>query len=96
MMAFIGVRISWLMVARKSLLARVASSAISLARCTSASAALRSVMSKYQLARITRSRCSSVTAETSTSKRSPSLRWKVASKLITAPCSAASTKRWCA
>ena len=45
MMAFIGVRISWLMLARKSDLALVASSAASLAARTSASCCLRSVMS---------------------------------------------------
>ena len=45
MMAFIGVRISWLMLARKSLLAVVASSAISLARRISSSACLISVTS---------------------------------------------------
>ncbi|MNT49487.1 hypothetical protein D3C72_1863440 [compost metagenome] len=48
MIAFIGVRISWLMLARKSLFARVASSAISFARCMANSAALRSVMSWSQ------------------------------------------------
>ncbi len=46
MMAFIGVRISWLMLARNSDLARFAASAISLAFCRSASACLRSVMSR--------------------------------------------------
>ena len=45
MMAFMGVRISWLIFARKSLLARVASSASSLARLTSASAFRRSWIS---------------------------------------------------
>ncbi|MNM62983.1 hypothetical protein D3C81_743360 [compost metagenome] len=96
MMAFIGVRISWLMVARKLLLARVASSAASRARCTSASAVLRSVMSKYQLAPMPRSPSVIVTAETSTSKRSPPARCRVVSKFSTAPCAAASRKRWCA
>ena len=40
-----GVRISWLMLARNSLLARLAASAASLASCSSCSARLRSVMS---------------------------------------------------
>ena len=42
---FIGVRISWLMLARNSLLAWLALSAASLARCISCSACLRVVMS---------------------------------------------------
>ena len=46
MMPFIGVRISWLMLARNSLLARLAASAASLARRSSSSARLRSVMSR--------------------------------------------------
>ena len=45
MMAFIGVRISWLMFARKPLLARLAASAASLAFCNSSSERFRSVMS---------------------------------------------------
>ena len=45
MMAFMGVRISWLMLARNSLLARLAASAASLA-ARSASAPLPSVMSR--------------------------------------------------
>ena len=45
MTAFIGVRISWLMLARKSDLARVASSAASRAATSSAWLRLRSVMS---------------------------------------------------
>ena len=45
MMPFMGVRISWLMLARNSLLARLAASAASLACCNSPSACLRSVMS---------------------------------------------------
>ena len=40
MMPFIGVRISWLMLARNSLLARLAASAASLARCSSSWRAL--------------------------------------------------------
>src|SRR6266566_5098057 len=44
MIPFIGVRISWLMTARNSLLARLAVSAASLARRRSSSACLRSVM----------------------------------------------------
>ena len=43
MIAFIGVRISWLMLARKSDLAWVAASAATLARSSSASARLRSM-----------------------------------------------------
>ena len=46
MMAFIGVRISWLMVARNVLLARVACSAASLATRTSASAARARALSR--------------------------------------------------
>ena len=46
MMPFIGVRISWLMLATKSLLARDAASAASLARCSTISPCLRSVMSR--------------------------------------------------
>ena len=42
---FIGVRISWLMIARNWLLARLAASAASLAACNSAVWRLRSVMS---------------------------------------------------
>ena len=45
-MAFMGVRISWLMLARKSDLARVAASAVSLAARSSAWASRRSVMSR--------------------------------------------------
>ena len=45
MMPFMGVRISWLMFARNSLLARLAASAASLARCSSASTCLRAVTS---------------------------------------------------
>ena len=45
MMAFIGVRISWLMLARNSLLARLAASAASRARRASSSARLRTVTS---------------------------------------------------
>ncbi len=45
-MAFIGVRISWLIIARKEDLACVADSAASLAFCSSCSASLRSVMSR--------------------------------------------------
>ena len=45
MMPFMGVRISWLMLARNSLLARLADSAASLACSSSASACLRGVMS---------------------------------------------------
>ncbi len=44
-MPFIGVRISWLMLARNSLLARLADSAASLAFSNSASACLRAVIS---------------------------------------------------
>ena len=51
MTAFMGVRISWLMLARKSDLARVASSAFSLASKASRSSRLRVVMS---VARTTR------------------------------------------
>ncbi len=45
MTPFIGVRISWLMAARKLLLAWLACSAADLAACNSASKCLRSVMS---------------------------------------------------
>ena len=45
-MPFIGVRISWLMVARNSLLARLPASAVSFADRSSSSACLRSVMSR--------------------------------------------------
>jgi DNA-binding transcriptional LysR family regulator len=45
MMAFIGVRISWLMLARKSLLARLALRACSVAASSCRSMRLRSVMS---------------------------------------------------
>jgi len=45
MMAFMGVRISWLMLARKSLFARVAASTASLAAASSRSVSLRWVMS---------------------------------------------------
>ena len=45
MTPFIGVRISWLMLARKSLLTRLASSAASLAATMARSASLRAVMS---------------------------------------------------
>ena len=44
-MPFMGVRISWLMLARNSLLARLAASAVALALRNSSSACLRSVMS---------------------------------------------------
>ena len=43
--AFIGVRISWLMVARNALFARLAASAASFAATSSASSRLYSVMS---------------------------------------------------
>ncbi len=52
MMAFIGVRISWLMLARKALLARLATSAASLA---TASAAVRSDTSSSSRSRCRRS-----------------------------------------
>ncbi|CFP59841.1 Uncharacterised protein [Bordetella pertussis] len=45
MIAFIGVRISWLIVARNVVLARLAASALSLASCSSRSSSARSVMS---------------------------------------------------
>ena len=56
MMAFIGVRISWLMVARNVLLARVACSAASLAARTSASAARARALSSRAWAHSLRSR----------------------------------------
>ena len=46
MMPFMGVRISWLMLARNSLLARLAASASSLACFSCASASFRSLMSR--------------------------------------------------
>ena len=46
MMAFIGVRISWLMLARKALFARLAASAASFAFCNSAWVCLRPVISR--------------------------------------------------
>ena len=46
MTPFIGVRISWLMVARNSDLSRDASSALSRARMRASSASLRSLMSR--------------------------------------------------
>ena len=46
MTPFIGVRISWLMLARNSLLARLADSAASLAFCSSTSVCLRSATSR--------------------------------------------------
>ena len=46
MTPFMGVRISWLMLARNSLLARLAASAASLAWCNSVSVRLRPVMSR--------------------------------------------------
>ena len=46
MIAFIGVRISWLMLARKSDLVWLAVSAMALACCSSASTRLRSVTSR--------------------------------------------------
>ena len=46
MIAFIGVRISWLMLARKSAFVREASSASSFACRSASSAALRCVMSR--------------------------------------------------
>ncbi len=45
MMPFIGVRISWLIIARKSLLARLAASAASLAAISARRASVASVMS---------------------------------------------------
>ena len=45
-MAFIGVRISWLMFAKKTLLARLAASAASFARCSSSWVCLRCVTSR--------------------------------------------------
>jgi hypothetical protein len=48
MIAFIGVRISWLMLARNSPLAMVASSARRLAISSSRSARLRAVMSRAE------------------------------------------------
>ncbi len=44
-MPFIGVRISWLMLARNSLFARLAASAVAVARRRASSLALRAVMS---------------------------------------------------
>ena len=49
MMAFSGVRISWLMLARNSLLPRLAISAASLAFCRWTSACWRSVLSRLNL-----------------------------------------------
>ena len=46
MMPFMGVRISWLMLARNSLLVRVAASAASLASRIASSARFRAVMSR--------------------------------------------------
>ncbi len=46
MMPFIGVRISWLMFARNSLLARFAASAASFALASASSASLRAVQSR--------------------------------------------------
>src|SRR5215208_602144 len=52
-MAVIGVRISWLVLARNALLARLASSACSLALWTCSSASLRGVMSSWLTTRRT-------------------------------------------
>ena len=82
--AFIGVRISWLMLARNSLLARVAASAASVARRSSTSARLRSVMSKKVTTPPTGSpSCSCGYAQYSTAKDEPSSRQKTWSSLCT-------------
>ena len=64
MTPFIGVRISWLMLARKSLLARVAAIAASRARRSSASNRLRSVMSSIWTTKWSGSPASSLTSDT--------------------------------
>ena len=58
---FSGVRISWLMVARKSLLARLASSAAARACCWAASARCSSVMSSRVITTVAHRRLSSST-----------------------------------
>ena len=62
MMPFIGVRISWLMLARNSLLARLAASAASLARLSSSWASRRCSSSARRVAECSRSCCSDASA----------------------------------
>ena len=63
MMAFMAVRISWLMEARNSLLARLAASAASLARRSSSATRRSSVMSSLTATKWVISPCSSVMGE---------------------------------
>ena len=76
MMPFIGVRISWLMLARNWLLARLAASAASRARSRTNSAFLRSVRSRVIFENPTSWPDSSRSAAMATlaQKREPSLR----------------------
>ena len=76
MTPFIGVRISWLMLARKALFARLAASAASVAACSSASVRLRCVTSSAKTTIPTIWFCASFKSETlsSTGKLAPSLR----------------------
>ena len=80
MMPFIGVRISWLMLARNSLLARLAASAASLASSRAACARLRSVMSRNVTTAPTASPSLRIGyAQYSTGKLVPSARQKTSS-----------------
>ena len=82
MIAFIGVRISWLITARKSLFALFAASAASFARTSSAAERLLSVMSEAIPTEPVNCPCSSNrhVTESCTGKRVPSLRIYVHSR----------------
>ena len=77
---FIGVRISWLMVARNCDFARLAASACSRARTSSDSARFRSVMSRRMLVKKTSSPLRTSLTAISMANSVPSLRIAVSSR----------------
>src|SRR5206468_173097 len=83
--AFIGVRISWLMLARKALRARATRSARSRASRIAASAALRSLMSSYRATSAPSAAALTAAAERRTWMRRPSLRIRSSSTRTTSP-----------
>src|SRR6266581_1926195 len=83
--AFIGVRISWLMLARKALRAPATRSARSRASRIAASAALRSLMSSYRATSAPSAAAFTAAAERRTWMRRPSLRIRSSSTRTTSP-----------
>jgi hypothetical protein len=95
-MAFIGVRISWLMFARKSLLARLALSAVSLAARRASSASFWRVTSRTVAWRIGRPSSSSRVSSTVAGNSEPSIRRCVHSKKWEPSRSAVAIRSWAA